>query len=145
MILPPTLFLLSVGGMAVLHWMAPLVTILPFPYDLAGLVPLTAGLGAATWGSSRFETAQTEIRTFGTPTRLVTDGLFRFTRNPMYLGFVAALVGVWALVGSLSPGVVVLAFAGVAHRVYIPFEERTLRARFGPAYEAYCAATRRWL
>jgi protein-S-isoprenylcysteine O-methyltransferase Ste14 len=145
MILPPTLFLLCVVAMALLHWLAPLRVVVPLPVALAGLLPLGAGIAAAVWGSRRFEVAGTQIRTFDTPTRLVTDGLFRLTRNPMYLGFVTALVGLWALFGSLSPGLAVLAFAGVAHRVYIPFEERALRGRFGAEYEVYRDATPRWL
>jgi len=145
MILPPTLFLLCVAAMALLHWLAPLATVLRFPFDLAGLFPLAAGLAGAVWGSRRFRTAGTEIRTFGTPSKLVSDGLFRLSRNPMYLGFVTALVGIWSLLGSASPGLAVLAFAGITQWIYIPHEERTMSARFGSAYEAYRATTRRWL
>lgn len=145
MILPPTLFLLSLLAMAILAWLAPVLRVLVFPFNLIGLAPLAAGLAMAIWGSRRFRRAGTEIRTFDAPTRLVTDGLFRVTRNPMYLGFVVALVGVWALFGSLGPGFVVVGFVAINQRVYVPFEERAMRASFGSAYEAYCATTRRWL
>ncbi len=145
MILPPALFLLSVVAMALLHWLAPFTRVLAFPMNLVGLGPLATGVAAATWGSRRFRLAGTEIKTFGTPSQLVTDGLFRLTRNPMYLGFVTALVGIWILLGSLSPGIAVLIFVAITHGTYIPYEEHAMRERFGPAYEAYCATTNRWL
>jgi protein-S-isoprenylcysteine O-methyltransferase Ste14 len=145
MILPPTLFLLSIVAMAVLHLAAPLATLLTFPFSLVGLLPLVGGLSAAGWGSRRFKTAGTEIKTFGAPSRLVTDGLFRWTRNPMYLGFITALAGVWLLLGSASPALPLVVFAVLADSVYVPFEERTMATRFGGAYAEYCAHTRRWL
>ena len=144
-IMPPTLFWLCILFMVPLAWLWPLATVFPAPYNVLGVVPLSIGLGFAILGSRKFEQVGTTIKTFDQPDRLVTDGLFRISRNPMYLGFVVTLVGVWIVLGALSPLLGVLLFLIVADRWYIPFEERALSARFNGDYDAYCAGTRRWI
>jgi protein-S-isoprenylcysteine O-methyltransferase Ste14 len=144
-IMPPTLFWICILIMVPLAWVWPLVTVFPTPYSVIGIVPLCVGLWFAIWGSRRFEQVGTTIKTFDQPDRLVTDGLFRISRNPMYLGFALTLAGVWLVLGALSPLLGVLLFLVVADRWYIPFEERMLRAEFNGDYDAYCAQTRRWI
>ena len=76
---------------------------------------------------------------------LVTDGIYRFTRNPMYLGMALALLG-WAcwLAHPLAFACIPLALAYL-QRFQIQPEERVLRAHFGSDYEAYCRRVRRWI
>ena len=76
---------------------------------------------------------------------LVTSGVFRFSRNPMYVGFTAMLVGwavclaaPWALVGPV-------AFVLFTNRFQIIPEERVMRDKFGQAYDDYQAQVRRWI
>jgi protein-S-isoprenylcysteine O-methyltransferase Ste14 len=78
-------------------------------------------------------------------TTLVTGGVFRFSRNPMYVGFAVVLVG-WA-VCLASPWAVLgpLAFVLYTDRFQIIPEERAMRAKFGRAYDNYRAQVRRWL
>ena len=76
---------------------------------------------------------------------LVQGGIYRLTRNPMYLGFLLMLVG-WALhVATLSALIVLPAFAMYMTVFQIQPEERALRARFGPTFDAYMARVRRWI
>ncbi|MCE3289332.1 MAG: hypothetical protein K0R83_1344, partial [Caulobacter sp.] len=84
-------------------------------------------------------------RTFDDPDVLVTGGPFRFTRNPMYLGFLLLLAGVALGLGAASPWIVPVVFWLLADRWYIPFEERAMRRTFGEAYEAYARRVRRWV
>jgi protein-S-isoprenylcysteine O-methyltransferase Ste14 len=144
-IMPPTLFWMCILIMVPLAWVWPLVTVFPAPYNVVGVVPLCVGLGFAIWGSRKFDQVGTTIKTFDQPDRLVTDGLFRVSRNPMYLGFVLTLAGVWFVLGALSPLLGVLVFLVAADRWYIPFEERVLRTEFNGEYDAYRARTRRWI
>ena len=78
------------------------------------------------------------------PQQLVVGGLYRYVRNPMYLAVLALIVGQALILGRLElflyAGIVALAFIMFV-RVY---EEPTLRARFGPAYEAYRRAVPGW-
>jgi protein-S-isoprenylcysteine O-methyltransferase Ste14 len=76
---------------------------------------------------------------------LVTSGVYRFTRNPMYVALTLLLCAwaVWllALPSALGP----LVFASYINRFQIVPEERAMRAKFGEAYDAYRLRTRRWL
>lgn len=76
---------------------------------------------------------------------LVVAGVYRFTRNPMYVGF-ALLLLAWAawLAAAISVLGPVL-FVAYLTRFQILPEERALRARFGDAFDAYCRRVRRWL
>ncbi len=76
---------------------------------------------------------------------LVQSGIYRWTRNPMYLGMALVLLG-WAawLAHPLALACIPLALAWL-QRFQIQPEERILQARFGQAYADYCQRVRRWL
>lgn len=76
---------------------------------------------------------------------LVTGGVYRWTRNPMYLGMAALLLawGFWlANAGALA---VISLFIAYLNRFQIAPEERALEARFGDEFTAYRARVRRWI
>jgi protein-S-isoprenylcysteine O-methyltransferase Ste14 len=76
---------------------------------------------------------------------IVTSGIYRFTRNPMYLGFLLALIAWAVFLGNLVSALMPAIFVGYIYRFQISPEERALRARFGARYEAYLRSVRRWL
>jgi protein-S-isoprenylcysteine O-methyltransferase Ste14 len=76
---------------------------------------------------------------------LVTSGVYRFTRNPMYLGMLLALLAIAAVLANPFCLVLSALFVAYMNRLQITPEERILGARFGPAYEAYASRVRRWL
>ena len=78
-------------------------------------------------------------------TAVVTDGPYRFTRNPMYVGMAGLLAAHAVLRGGLLPFLPVAAFVAVIDRTQIPAEEKALSWSFGEAYDSYRAATPRWL
>jgi protein-S-isoprenylcysteine O-methyltransferase Ste14 len=110
-----------------------------------GIVLLGLGFWLMMAGWSQFKRAGTNINTFGRPDRLVTGGLYRYSRNPMYLGMALMLAGVGMLLGALSPFVGVLLFLIIADPGYIAYEEKALQARFGQEYATYQSNTRRWI
>ena len=144
-ILPTTLFLFSLIAMLILWWLFPSARFLSFPAILLGLPLLVGGLWLSILGSNKFEEVQTEIKTFDDPDVLVTDGVFRYTRNPMYLGFVIALLGVALLFGSLPTFIVVAVYFVITDRWYIQYEEQAMARVFGEEYRQYKKRTRRWL
>lgn len=80
------------------------------------------------------------------PQRLVIVGLYRYVRNPMYLGFAAGWIGLWIVFGHASLAAIAAA-AGAAlgvHLFAVFYEEPTLRGKFGADYEEYCRNVRRW-
>lgn len=108
-----------------------------------------AALGAAVavTGVIAFRRAQTTVDPIRPEraTSLVATGIYRVTRNPMYLGFVLMLLGWVIALASLSGVLVTSAFFVYLDRVQIPPEEAALRARFGAVYDAYVSRVRRWV
>ena len=103
------------------------------------------GVAVALTGVITFKRARVAVYPNRPASELVTHGLFRVSRNPMYLGMIIAYVGgvvvtgiVWALI--LLPLVLMVLYATV-----IRHEERHLHERFPDAYAAYCREVRRWL
>ena len=144
-LLPPKLFLIALALIALFGSLFPGPTLLADPLPWLCLPPLAVGAWINIASGLRFHRTGTNIKTFDPPTRMVTDGLFRWTRNPMYLGFVLMTVGTAILFGMLTPLLIAAAFAVVCDRWSICFEERVMRATFGDAYDAYCRRTRRWI
>jgi protein-S-isoprenylcysteine O-methyltransferase Ste14 len=144
-ILPPQLFYISIVLMILLHFLVPIKILLNFPVTLIGIALFVIGGIMAQKEKSRFAKVKTNIKTFDKPDKLLTDGFFKYSRNPMYLGFVIALMGVWLLLGSVSPLIIVLIFIFITNTVYISFEERMMGDTFGELYSAYKNKTRRWI
>lgn len=110
-----------------------------------GIVPIIIGLAIGFSGVYQFHKVKTNIRPFREADKMVTSGPFRFTRNPMYLGILLVLVGIWILLDAVSPVIGVLIFMVTADRWYIRVEEQMLQQKFGPVFEGYCAEVRRWI
>jgi len=144
-ILPPTYLLLAIIAMVLLHFVWPVATVIAVPWNLIGVVPLAVGILMNVIADNVFHRAKTTVRPFEESTVLVTRGVYRLSRNPMYLGFVLMLIGVALLLGTVTPYVVVVVFAVVIDRVFIVVEEQMLAEKFGTAWQAYTAHTRRWL
>lgn len=76
---------------------------------------------------------------------LVASGPFRFTRNPMYLGFTAAYVGAALIINAVWPLLLLALPLWVLNEKVIPYEEDNLVRNFGGSYRAYQERVRRWL
>jgi protein-S-isoprenylcysteine O-methyltransferase Ste14 len=81
------------------------------------------------------------------PRRLVVVGLYRYVRNPMYLGFLVGWAGLWVIFGRANRTAIVVASVIVLSVIlFVPLhEEPTLRKKFGAEYEEYCRNVRRWV
>lgn len=114
-----------------------------------GSMILLGGLGiafaaAGAWSFRRAGTTVNPI-TPDASSALVVSGIYRFTRNPMYVGFLCVLVG-WALFLSSGYALVLAAlFVVYMNHFQIRPEERALENLFGEAYRSYCRRVRRWL
>ena len=142
---PPVLLLLSILGMFALNRYFPVQKVIPHPYHWTGCILFLIAFAMTGYVVFLFNRVDTEINTFKEPRKLVTEGLFRFIRNPIYLGFVLMLMGVAIFLGSLSPWLFVVAFFLISNAWYIPVEERNLETIFGEAYRNYKSKVRRWL
>lgn len=148
MLIPPVLTsLLALLSLALMT--------LPFPptlqimsswavWPLALLLFVTGSI-IAVGGKRQFQQSDSEIHPFKQPRNLVTSGFFRYSRNPMYLGFVLMLSGI-ALFVNLWPALFApLTFFLAANLWYIPHEEQAAASSFGDAYLSYCQQVRRWI
>ena len=144
-VLPPVYFLGALIAMTALHLGAPLAVVAEPPIRFLGAPLIALGVAGAAWGASLFGRAGTTVKPFEQSSVLVTEGPFRFTRNPMYLSMVAVLLGAWLLLGTMSPGLVVPIFAVAIDRLFIRAEESMLSRTFGAAYDDYRRRVRRWI
>jgi protein-S-isoprenylcysteine O-methyltransferase Ste14 len=128
-----------------LAWVAPALTF-PIPSLLA--FPVAAvGVSLDAVALVHFLRSRTTINPLKpeSASALVTGGIYRLTRNPMYLGL-ATLLLAWAFyLGNLAALAGVPVFILYMNRFQIAAEERALEARFGAEYAAYRARVRRWL
>jgi len=140
-------------GMAVslLMWMAARwIPILSFAGPQRGAVAImvvAVGVAVAVAGVVAFRRARTTVNPLHPEkmSALVVAGVYRVTRNPMYLGMLLTLAG-WAIwLGSLSPWVVLPGFVMYMNRFQIAPEERALAAMFGADFAGYCTRVRRWV
>src|SRR5215203_5700860 len=114
---------------------------------IAALLLAGTGLAIAIAGIVQFRRARTTTNPFhpDAASSLVDDGIYRFTRNPMYLGMLLTLLGWAAFLASPMALLLTPLFVLYMNRFQIGPEERALSARFGAAFDAYTASVRRWL
>jgi protein-S-isoprenylcysteine O-methyltransferase Ste14 len=112
---------------------------------LAGDVLFWLGLGILGLAALSFLRARSTIVPHRVPSRLITTGLYRLSRNPIYLADVLILAGLALSWGSALGLILVPALCQVLTHRFIQPEEARLRDTFGPEAEQYFASTRRWL
>ncbi len=144
-IIPPVYFLAALLLMLGLHYLLPLTEWIREFIRYAGITLIVLGVAMAAWGSRAFDKAGTPVKPFETTTMLVTHGLYRFTRNPMYLGMVLVLLGTGFLLGSLTPLLVIPVFVWLINSVFIKAEEDMLEELFGDQYLEYKKKVGRWI
>jgi len=92
-----------------------------------------------------FKRANTGAIPFSKSTALVTTGMYRFTRNPMYLGMALILAATAVKLGSLGGWIPIPLFIAVIHHQFVRNEEIFLTAIYGDDYRNYCNQVRRWI
>lgn len=144
--LPPMWVAVGVAALFALHRWMPGPELMDGPLRLGGVAVVVAGALFALWGERQFARAGTGIIPGSEVTAFVRTGPFRITRNPMYVGMTAALLGAAWLFGTATGFAVPFVFAVIIDRRFIRHEERMLRERFGEeAWREYASTTRRWL
>ena len=144
---PPLVAVLIAAAMWAVSRVTPVAEI-PYGLRLVGAIVLVlAGVAIAMAGVVAFHRAKTTVNPLKpeASSSLVTSGVYRITRNPMYVGMAFALVGwaaflssAWSLLGPAIFGLYMTRFQ------IIP-EERVLADLFGAAFSAYQSKVRRWL
>jgi protein-S-isoprenylcysteine O-methyltransferase Ste14 len=145
-LLPPIVWLTAIITIFIAHTHFPIAHAEPTPWrSTIAIILIGIAIALTAWHKRLFRKIGTNVNTFSSPDKLVQTGLFKYIRNPMYLGFVVSLAALALLLGALSPWFIVLSFFILADRWYIPFEEKAMLERFGTQYQEYQARTRRWV
>jgi protein-S-isoprenylcysteine O-methyltransferase Ste14 len=144
-IAPPVLTLIHIIAAFVLDWLIPLPAAMPRAVTWLGIFLVILGLMLAFSAVRQFINTHTTLDPHGSVTALVTDGPYRFSRNPIYLGFICTLIGIPLAFGTywgilLSPLLILL-----MNQLVIRYEETYLERKFGNAYTSYKSRVRRWL
>ena len=129
---------------------APLVVLLwplnpSWPWRAAGAAALLAGVGLNLWADVLFKRGRVPVCPFHPVPRLVQEGPYRYTRNPMYLGMVLISASAALLTGALPNLAIALLFALWLQLRFVLPEERFLLEQLGPAFEAYATRIPRWI
>lgn len=103
------------------------------------------GLALMIWGFMTLQRHRTTVMPHQGVDHLVTDGPYRFRRNPIYLGEVLLMLGMAELTKNIWFVIVALVFALLLTVLQIIPEERHLEAKFGDTYRDYKERTRRWI
>jgi protein-S-isoprenylcysteine O-methyltransferase Ste14 len=118
------------------------------PWRLAGSAALAVIGGAiglaGVWSFRRARTTVSPLNPERS-TSLVVGGVYRWSRNPMYLGLLLALIGWGLFLANALSLLAALAFVPYMNRFQIGPEERALQQAYGAAFTAYCRQARRWL
>lgn len=115
------------------------------PITKFGIVLMGLGVLLILIAAGLFKWRKTTINPFGQPAVVVRDGVYRFSRNPMYLGMLLVLMGTGIWLGNILALLLAPGFVWIMTRWYILPEEQLMDARFGDQYRLYRRQVRRWI
>jgi protein-S-isoprenylcysteine O-methyltransferase Ste14 len=144
-VLPPVVLVAALCIGALVSKLVPSAMLPPRASSTVGTLIIVASLIIARSAFREIRRAGTSLDIRKPTTALVTTGVFRFTRNPIYLSMVLVYVGVAFLLNSFWMLVLSIATGVALFRLAIKPEEQYLEAKFGDAYRVYRGKVRRWI
>ncbi len=115
------------------------------PLQVIGAILGVTGVGLIASALGLFRNHNTRPEPWQPSSALVSHGIYRMTRNPMYLGMAMLSLGVALLLSSLAGSFLAVIAAVIINRTVIPREEAYLVRRFAQDYISYAGRVRRWL
>jgi protein-S-isoprenylcysteine O-methyltransferase Ste14 len=141
---PPLLAAALILITLILHFVLPEERLVGW-HHVIGLLLVAAGVGLCTFAAAIFQARDTTKNPYGEPGTFVVQPPYTWTRNPMYLGFTTALLGLAVFFSSIVMLLAPIAFFIVIDRMVIPREEETMERLFGQQYVDYKNRVRRWI
>lgn len=141
--MPPVLVLLHTAAGLAVNWM--FNGHMAHGWGWLGLPLLGGGLALTIWAMRIFTKAGTNIPPSMPALKIVTHGPFEYSRNPMYVGFLAGFVGMALLAGAPWMLLFALPLWYILDQKVIAPEEVYLLDKFGEEYRSYTIAVRRWV
>ncbi|MCX7177026.1 MAG: isoprenylcysteine carboxylmethyltransferase family protein [Proteobacteria bacterium] len=142
---PPRIGMLFALVAVGVHWLPPVSGGFRVSFPVVGAVLAVAGFAIMMRAWWLFKKGDVAICPTAHTARLLTGGVYRFSRNPMYLGMVSMLLGLAAYVGTPPFYLAAAGYFAVLNFVFCPHEEAKLTGIFGQEFLNYKARVRRWL
>ncbi len=120
------------------------IKIIPKPYNYFGIVLILFGVIINLWTDRLFKKEKINVKYHKIPHKLITSGPFKISRNPMYLGMLAILLGIAILLQNLITFLFPIIFIIIIEK-HISIEEKNLEKKFGKKYIKYKHKVRRWI
>ena len=132
--------------MCILNTYYPIKKILIYPWNLLGIIFILNGILIIFTSIFQLKKAKTTISPteLALTSSLVTSGIFQYTRNPIYLGFLVILFGISFILENLSPWIIPFVFYIYITIFQIKPEEKFLYSKFGELYSEYKKKVPRW-
>ncbi len=146
-IFPPLIAVIIAACMWLLQRYLPVMELIPVEWKGIALFFVAIALVIDLWSLLLFFRARTTFHPLklDNTSALVTSGMYRLTRNPMYLGLLLLLTGVAIWLGGLTPFLMLPLFVWIITNHQIIHEERILEEKFEQHYLEYKQKVRRWL
>jgi protein-S-isoprenylcysteine O-methyltransferase Ste14 len=143
-IFPPLLFLIAIAvGLAIRYTSG--MHFMPYSIEILGWIPVSTGLIILLLAVNLFSKNHTTINPSGTSTTIVSSGIYKYTRNPMYLSFALIYAGIM-IINQAGIGLLLLIpLLVIVRKGIIDREEIYLSKKFGSAYTEYKLKVRRWI
>lgn len=142
---PPRIFITALALGFGLELLLPTTFVHGMPRFAFGAALLAAGIWLVATAMRQQRAAGTNIETHRPTETIVSDGLYRLSRNPIYIGLFGIYLSCAVLGDSLWVLALVLPLLAVMHYGVIAREERYLEGKFGETYTRYRSKVRRWL
>lgn len=143
--LPPFYFFIFILITGISSFFLRQQTIIVYPYNLSGLLPLIAGIILNLVADKQFKEFSTTVKPFEKPSALIDKGIYSISRNPMYIGMFLIISGIALTLSSLISLVLPVIFIFLMKKIFIDAEEKSLIETFGEKYKDYCSKTRRFI
>jgi protein-S-isoprenylcysteine O-methyltransferase Ste14 len=142
---PPVLVLIFIAIAYVARWAIPSPWVVPSGLRLVGFGMVMVGFLLGVAALLAFRKARTTAHPHGKTSVVVTDGVYRLTRNPIYLGFLLMLIGFPLNSGNIWGIILAPVFVMAMNSLVIEREEAYLEKKFREAYTGYKSRVRRWV
>ena len=144
-IYPPLMVLAGILAQLLIGYVAPVQPILNETWQYIGVGLMLFGFTLIFLVARSFRKNETTIIPDGQPSTLMENGLFAYSRNPIYLSMAIFLLGSALAVGQIWALAIVPVFVLLVRQIWIVKEEESLEAEFGQIYRNYKMRVRRWL
>jgi protein-S-isoprenylcysteine O-methyltransferase Ste14 len=142
---PPLVYLAGLGLGLLFDWLVPGYELPGGAIRVVGMGLALAGVGLLAWAVVALRRAKTPVNPYKPSSAVVTDGPYRFSRNPIYLADAILYAGLALAFRSAAALALLPVVLAVVRYGVIGREERYLDRTFGDAYRSYKARVRRWL